>query len=350
MCQSVSHLIRWVRNGALLGLLCLPLQASTEEVARLIANSRREGQVEDLKKAEELLAPFLKSENPSEKILLLHATILQRNHHFKEALIVLKQVLQRNPKSAEAWLIQSTIQTVMGKYEKARKSAIPLFALAPRLIAVTAGTVASSLSGGLKKSYDLLAKVVHEEQSEAVETRVWALGTLAEMAVRLGKLELADKHFQKAHQLDRRSPWLTRSFADHLLNTGRPEFVLRLLENREEHFLLHWLLAARAVHGKTDEWQETLARYQKVQGAGHGHAHGREAARFQLEVKKNAHAALHAIKYEVGSQREPDDLLIALRCARAAGDKTFFKELAAWIQQEKLEDVRLAKLISSGQN
>jgi len=355
MCESTEWMTSQIKQWACHGLFFLsvaasPLSANTEEVARLVASSGREGQEAELNRAKKLLAPLLESENPSERALMLHATILQRDHHFDKALVALKQVLQRNPKCAEAWLIQSTIHTVMGSYEEARKSALPLFALAPGLVSMTAATASSSLSGSLEQSYVLLREAYDEKKSTSVETQVWALGSLAEMAVRLGNNDEADGYFERAHQLDSRNPWLTRAFANHLFETERPEYVLKLLKKREEYFPLHWLLAARAVNGETKEWHEKLARYRSVQrSAGHGHAHGREAARFQLEVMKNSHAAFHAIEHEIDVQREPDDLLVALKCARAAGKKKFAKKLSDWVREQNLEDVRLAKWLSPHQ-
>lgn len=235
----------------------------------------------------------------------------------------------------------------MGRYKEAQKSALPLFAIAPRLIAITAATAPASLNGSLEKSRQLLAKVLKEEPESPLEMRVWALGSLAEMAVRAGDHSVADRLFEEAHQLDRRNPWLTRTFANHLLATDRPELVERLLEGRESFYQLHWLLATESKQKTLPEWPEKLTNYEKsLTSSDHGHAHGREAARFLLDLKESYRPALHAISAEVRTQREPDDLLIALRCAIAAEDEVLQQDLSDWIRKKNLEDVRLLPLLS----
>ena len=70
--------------------------------------------------------------------------------------------------------------------------------------------------------------------------------------------------------------------------------------------------------------------------------HRREQARFFLDVDPNPGAALAAAEENWQVQREPDDALILLRAAQAAGQSPAAQPARQFLQQAHLQDVRMA--------
>jgi hypothetical protein len=69
--------------------------------------------------------------------------------------------------------------------------------------------------------------------------------------------------------------------------------------------------------------------------------HRREQARFLLDIEQQPEAALAAAQENWRVQREPDDLLILLRSAQAAHRPDAARPALLFMQQQRLEDVRL---------
>lgn len=346
-----------VTGGAALAALVSPILAqspdwrtASSEAEQLIAKSRRLGGASFAREARKVLDPWWKSPTPPTKILLQRATLLQRDHHFDEALTDLNRVLKHDPKSTEAWLMKTTILTVMGRFEEARKASIPLFGLAPPLVAVTAGTAPTSSNGNLQASYDLLLKTSKEHPNAPVSVRAWAQTALAEMAVRLGNAEDADQHFRSALVIDQTSPYLLNAFAHFLLEQKQAARVLDLLQESCHHLTLPWLLAEQQINGDSPAYQKALQALEKNMAEAHqnhGHSHGREEAIFYLHLKGNTREAIHQAIGNWKSQREAADLIILLEAAIAAEDVVTIANALTWIADKKFEDVRLTPLLKT---
>jgi hypothetical protein len=75
--------------------------------------------------------------------------------------------------------------------------------------------------------------------------------------------------------------------------------------------------------------------------------HRREQARFLLEVEDRPEAALTAALENWRVQREPDDLLVLLRAAHAAGRPDAAAPALQFVTEQHLEDARLAAYMGS---
>lgn len=304
----------------------------------LIAKSRRIGGDEHALQAREVLDPWWDRREIPAKLRLQKATLLQRDHHFEEALAELNQVLRRNPELAEAWLIKSTILTVSGRYEAARQAAVPLFALSSPLVALTAGTVPTSRHGNLAESYRILEAAVDKHPAEATGVRAWTYTALAEMAMRMGRSEAADEHFRSAFQLDPFSPYLIKSYANHLLDNGRAENASGLVEPHREHFPVVWMRVRKALDADRDEMAGLMSSYEAAlarENAEHGHSHGRDEAVYYLEIKGDPHEAFHQALGNWESQREAADLLIFLKTAIAVKSDASLAEARRWVRERE---------------
>ncbi|MBY0401561.1 tetratricopeptide repeat protein [Myxococcota bacterium] len=323
---------------------------------KLIAWGQREGDPRPLGQAESLLAPFEGVEDPPVSILLIRATLRQNRHAFPEALADLERVLARDPRNAQAWLTRAVIEMVQGELASARRSCAAVLAVGPRLPALTCLAQVGSLTGRAERSLEILARAVDDEDAAVGageepewdrEAELFAWTCLGEMAARLGRDREAEAFFDRAARIAPGDAYLLAARADLALDRGRPREVVRLLARatRRDGLLLRLVLAERSLGDPRAEvhTRELHARFEAARERG-DRLHLGEEARFELEVRGDAEAALRLARENWALQREPRDARILLEAALAAGSPAEAEPVLAHLERTGLEDRRLARL------
>ncbi|MFO1498085.1 MAG: hypothetical protein U1G07_06775 [Verrucomicrobiota bacterium] len=316
---------------------------------RYIERCRAEGDPRQLGHAEAILGSWWEQEKPPTDVLVLRATIRQSRHEFRAALADLGGVLRVAPNHAQAWLTQATILTVLGRYEEARRSCLPLLRLTSELVAVTAGASVASLSGQAERSCQTLERALERANAASPSERVWALTVLAETSARLGRSADAERFFREAMALGHRDVYLLGAMADFLLDQNRAAEVLALLraETRVDALLLRLCLAEVSLNPRAPEAVAHCAaledRFQASRLRG-DFAHQREEARFLLNVRQQPVQALRCARANWEAQKEPADLRIALEAALAVRDAAAAAPCLAFLKEHGLEDVAIGKL------
>jgi hypothetical protein len=77
--------------------------------------------------------------------------------------------------------------------------------------------------------------------------------------------------------------------------------------------------------------------------------HAREAANFALE-QNDAATALRLARENWKNQREPADLRILAKAARAANDAAALADVREWIARTGLADVRVGRVLNAGKS
>jgi tetratricopeptide (TPR) repeat protein len=296
--------------------------------------------------AEATIAPWLKSPTPPPEVLVLSATALQSTHQFDAALTALDRALQADPTNAQAWLTKATVLQVQGKFAAARQACGKLLRSAGQVVAVSCIANVNGLSGRLAESYQSLQRLSPATAASA-ELRSWIEGQLGEMAIRLGNLPAAERHFLAALESAPGDVYLKAAYADLLLAQNRDAEVITLLEGNEQQDVLLLRLAIagkRSQQPAARQWADSFeARYQAAQRSGDT-SHLREYARFLLEVRGDAQGALEVARQNWQVQREPADILVYLKAAHASQSPNAAAEVLAWIQETGYEDQALAAL------
>jgi len=340
--------------------LALDLAGRNLEMGRALGDPRYQGY------AQSALSPWWELPQPPPAVLLLRAITKQKNHEFDSALEDLDRLLHREPRNTQAWMTRAVILTVKGEYAAALASCRPVRRSDP-LLAAACLAGAGSVSGRAETSYDLLSKMLAKQASARPEDRLWALTSLAEIAVRLGRQDSAERHFREALDLEIRDVYLLAAFSDFLLDQERAQEVVVLLagEERTDVLLLRLALAeARLGSSETAGSLETSlvetgleeivpfeshrveslkARFEEAHLRGKSVHLGAES-RFQLALLGNAPEALRLALDNWLAQREPIDARYVLEAALAAGAPQEASEVIAWLERTGLEDVRLADL------
>jgi len=312
------------------------------ELGRLTGDPRYGGY------AQAALAPWWDAAEAPQEVLVLRATLHQRMHEFDVALADLARVLNVNPRNAQARLMRATMLQVQGVYDKAREECRKLQDLAQQLVWTACLASVNGVNGKLRESYEQLRSELDAHPGAQPRVQSWLLTSLAEMAARAGMAE-AEADFRRALALDSADYYLLGAYADYLLDIGSPEEVLALLQDKTaaDPLLLRYALALQAQH--SDELsahvEQLRARFAASRLRG-DRVHLREEARFTLHLLNAPAEALKLAEENWQVQKEPADVRILLEAALAARDTATVDAVREWLNDSRLEDVQLQRILA----
>jgi hypothetical protein len=292
------------------------------------------------------LRPWHGAEAPAE-ILFLRGLLRQYRHDFAGALRDLAQALQRDPEHIGARSWRAAIFIVGADYAAAREECRALAPLASELIATGCRAALDGVTGKARAAYDELKAALDARPDAPAQLRLWTLTRLAELAWRLEDAPAAERHFRAALALDVNDNYLLAAYADFLLEQRRPKEVTALLENwtRSDTLLLRIALAARAQRlPQADKHIQALGERFAASALRGERLHLAEEARFQLDLRGDAKAALAAALENWKTQRQPGDAAVLLEAALAARDATAAEPALRWLGESGFEGRRLRSL------
>lgn len=292
--------------------------------------------------AEAVLRPWTGKSPPDPAALVLHASILQSRHSFDAALVELDQALRARPDDAQAWLTRATVLRVLGRYTEAAGACTQFARRADAGVSLICEQSIAGLAGHLETAYAALAGL--STQAMLDPERAWRDSELGEMAVRLGRDADAERWFREGLTHSAQDFYVRAAYADLLLRQHRSDEVLVLLKGQEsiEPLLLRLAIAQKQQHDPGLSRSRELLRAAFAAEAERGEAvHRREQARFLLEVQDRPQEALVAALANWAVQREPDDALILVKAARAAGAPQRAQPALEFARTQGLSDVRL---------
>jgi tetratricopeptide (TPR) repeat protein len=307
-----------------------------------IEQSRLSGDLRYLGYAQAVLAPWVTHNPPVPDVLVLQATLQQSRHEFDASLATLDRALAVRPDDPQAQLIRATVLRVQGRYREAG-TACGLFS---QLVEARLGALCAlgvrGLTGDLESAYEALQQV--SPQGWLNSEKSWLYSELGEMAVRLGRDAEAQRWFELDLRLVPADFYVRAAYADLLLQQGRAADVLGLLQGREsfEPLLLRIAIAQHRQHDAREAQSAGRLRASFAAETERGDAlHRREQARFLLEVEDQPKLALAMALENWALQREPDDVLILVDAARAAGKPAAAGPALEFMQSSGLRDTRV---------
>ena len=307
-----------------------------------IQQSRLSGDLRYLGYAQAVLAPWVNQRPAAPDALVLHATVQQSRHEFSAALATLDLALLVRPNDPQALLTRATILRVLGRYREA-SAACEQFARSvdPRLSALCIQSL-RGLNGHLDSAYAALLQLSPQGWLNAEKS--WLYSELGEMAVRLGLDADAQRWFQQDLNLAPADYYVRAAYADLLLRQGRAAEALTLLQGQEsfEPLLLRIAIAQKQLHDPRLALSSARLKAAFAAETQRGEAvHRREQARFLLEVEDQPKLALAAASENWAVQREPDDVLVLVAAARAAGNPAAAEPALDFVRSEGLRDARI---------
>ena len=307
-----------------------------------IQQSRLSGDLRYLGYADAVLTPWAKQSPPVPDVLVLQATLQQSRHEFSASLATLDRVLTARPNDPQALLIRATVLRVLGRYAEAGAACEQFAGLVePRLGALCIQSL-RGLNGHLESAYASLMQV--SSQGWLNSEKSWLYSELGEMAVRLGLDADAQRWYQRDLDLVPTDFYVRAAYADLLLRQGRPGEALSLLQGHEsfEPLLLRIAIAQRQLHDPRLVESSSRLRAAFAAETQRGEAvHRREQARFLLEVEDQPKLSLAAAIENWAVQREPDDVLVLVNAAKAAGSPAAAEPALDFARSQGLRDVRV---------
>ena len=307
-----------------------------------IGQSRSTGDLRFLGYAEAVLAPWITGATPVPAALVLQATIQQSRHQFAASLATLERALALKPDDPQAWLTRATVLRVLGRYDEAAAACTEFSTRADPAVGAICAEGVHALQNDPQAAYTALARV--PVQGMQAPERAWRASELGEIAGRLGNDREAEHWFREAIDLNPHDFYVRAAYADLLLRENRPDDVLGLLagEGSIEPLLLRMAIAQkRSGDPGLGHSRALLEAAFAAETARKEAIHGREMARYFLTVCDDPGRALEAALANWQVQREPDDALVLIESARAAGSPQRAAAALAFVHDRGLRDVRL---------
>jgi tetratricopeptide (TPR) repeat protein len=309
-----------------------------------IQQSRLSGDLRYLGYAQAVLSPWVSHEPALPDVLVLQATLQQSRHQFDASLASLDRALAVRPEDPQALLIRATVLRVLGRYREAGTACEQFSQLVETRLGELCTQGLRGLSGRLDSAYEALQQL--SPQGWLNSEKSWLYSELGEMAARLGRDADAERWFQKDLRLVPADFYVRAAYADLLLRQGRDAEVLVLLQGQEsfEPLLLRVAIAQHRLHDPREAQSCGRLRAAFAAEAQRGDAvHRRELGRFLVEVQDQPRRGLAVALENWTLQREPDDALILMDAARAAGSPAAAAPALDFLRVSGLQDARLSE-------
>jgi hypothetical protein len=153
----------------------------------------------------------------------------------------------------------------------------------------------------------------------------------------------AAAHWQRVLVANPDDLYTRAQLVDWLIRRQQFDRALALTSNYEQVDALAVLRAVamrQSGHPEADDLTASLdERFAEARWRGNL-LHARDIARFELDVKGNAQAAVALALDNWQDQREPADTRLLLRAAEAAGSPSSARLARAWLAEQRQADVR----------
>ncbi len=319
-------------------------QSATRLARRYFDMAMAEGDPRYVGYAQAALRAWPETAATPAEILTLHGMLRQYRHDFARGMADFDLALKSDPANTEARAWRAAILMVQADYTAARRECELLAEHATELHATACSAYVDATTGQARAAYHRLVAALARRTSVEPGFHVWIQTRLAEMAWHSGQLAAAERHFRAGLGLGINDNFILAAYADFLLEQGRAAEVLSLLKNwtRSETLLLRLAIAARRLKlAEGEKYVRTLgARFADAALRGEK-LHLQEEARFLLELKGDARAALAAASGNYRTQREPRDALILIEAALAARDPAAAAPALQWLEASGFESARL---------
>jgi len=326
-------------------------QALADRIQEYLTQARAQGDPRYLGYAQGLFERW-PEDRMTDRLKILRATLNQSLHRFEPARVELTAVLNspntNQRLASQARLTLANLELVQGHYQSAHAHCRQLANDFPGLIAASCQAQAQARTGNAKTAYESLQAQTHRSLAGDTISRIWAEGTLADIAAQLGKPQ-AETHWRQVLMLAPDDLYTRTQLADWLLERGKNEAVIELTnayERVDSLAVIRAIAMKRHQHADADRLSAMLEeRFAEARWRG-TLLHQRDFARYALDLEEDAETALSHARANWRDQREPLDTRLLLRAARAAGDDSVLADIRAWLEKHNQRDARYPEVRS----
>lgn len=259
--------------------------------------------------AQTLLSDVTPGEAERQLYALLQADIAQQQHQFDAALLILQQVLAREPANLNANLMAARIYLAQDNTASAQQACARLWR--DLFLFSACSYEVAGRRGNVAQSYSALQQLYAQQPSLTLALDIWLRGILAEQAEMLNKPQQALQWLTPVLEHAPASLWL--KWADLTLQYGDAQQVYAKLASLQQRFglsdgLLLRLALSERVTMRGSQFIEQLEPRIALRLARGDTDHAGDMVHYFLRVKLDAKAALHWAKLNYASAKEPDDM------------------------------------------
>ena len=299
--------------------------------------------------ARSAIAAWWDADSPVPTIARLRAKLKEKDHQYAEAILDLEHLLEDHPRDAQAWIELVNLYRVVGNYKKAFAANLQLTEFADSTTVFITSTPLQAATGKSEEANEAVKKALIAAKQNSHVLLPWLTATAANIAALRGDVTQADTYFRDALQLTPNNIHLKRTYADFLLDLGRPEPVLPLLKEHQNDNGCLLLMAVAAQRLKqaeaTEKMKSMLAtRFTEIRLRG-SRPHGRFESRYQLELKNEPDQALETALENWKLQKETRDTRAVLEAALAADNRAAAEPAILFVKDSGNEDIALNRLI-----
>lgn len=267
-----------------------------------------------LGRARELLTPISASSTGQDYIRA--AWLEQAEHRFalaKEYLQVARRLEPRNPQVS---LLEASVAASMGDHKAAAAACRRLILQTHSALALACAVRADHSVIDQEQSLRALEQAQHLVTS--AELKAWYLSVMADAEQRSGRLEQAIELYRTSLSLND-SVQVRAALVDALLGESLFEQAEAELADRGSApaYVIRRIIALKAQGHRYESMADSVNEQFRSWMNDNDYRHGREMARFYLDVLNSPALALSVAEMNVSIQREPEDLAL-LRRARLA--------------------------------
>jgi tetratricopeptide (TPR) repeat protein len=318
-----------------------------QTATRQLALARATGDPRPAGLALSALSGFTDDKAAPAAVLVLRATLLQHLHDFDGAAETLERLLARpgDARDSQGWLTLATIRRVQGRYAASDAACRRLADVAPeRPHGPACLAENAALRGETAAARSALQRLLAAAQASP-GTVAWLTTTLAELEQRDGQVAASERHWRKAVAADD-GLYARIGYADFLLERNRPAEARAALATapRTTPSCSAWPSPRPGCvrRKRSVTWPNSASGWCRSTSDPMPPAPtGRERALFALDVEGDPRSALAWARRNATLQREPLDLLVFARAARAAGDAAALDEVRRLRRETALHDRRL---------
>lgn len=328
--------------------------SNPQDVAAAVALARRnfdlamsEGDPRYVGYAEAALRPWSDVSRAPPDALIVMAQVAQYRHDFARAIAYLDRALAIDPDDPEALAWRAAVRMVQAEYAAAREDCARLAQIASELLAVGCEAYVDATTGATQAAYARLLAAFRRYPDARPTLKLWVLTLLADMAHRTGRVADAEAHYRAALALGITDQYVLAAYAEFLLDLGRSEEVVSLLQSwqRSDGLLLLLARAERALgHPDADRHARVLQERYAASAKRGERLHVQDEARFRLEFLRDGEGALTLALENWSHQKEPRDAQLLLEAALAARRPAAAAPAMAWLAASGFEDARLRRL------
>lgn len=297
------------------------VEPTLDNWSMVLARFQRHGDGNDLHLAQQIADHPLFTHQEDAQVRYLKARTFQAAHRFDEALLELEVFLQTVPHHLGGRLLEASILLVQGQYHRARRACSQI-RQAPLPVALACHAQAARTPS--MGTYQKIALLAQDTTGLSAPVRAWMQAIAGDIAVELGREDLAELSYRTAMQTDT-SVRAQSALVDVLIRQDRfADVLVELTQARSFGLQIKRLIALKGVGQLSAEAVHSLERQVQSMYESRDFTHGREMAEYFLDVSDEPQRALTVLRAYLASQQEPEDWRLLER-AKQANDKPMFR-------------------------